>query len=214
MSRCVIVSAAPIANYKKIAQFLRPSDYFIFCDGGLVHSGPLGVAPSLIIGDFDSFDKRNLSHVCNGDNVETIFLPCEKDDTDTFFAIKEGLKRGFQEFLLLGAVGNRFDHSLCNISALIYLHNRKARAFLIDDFSEMEVIGDGVTALIPDTYSYFSLMNIDGDVSCVTIRNAKYLLEKASIKAEFSLGVSNQVLPGNVAEVSVGKGIMLLVKVW
>lgn len=39
------------------------------------------------MGDFDSHNNPNL-------DVETIVLPCEKDDTDTVFAVKEALKRG------------------------------------------------------------------------------------------------------------------------
>ena len=41
--------------------------------------------PSLIVGDFDSHENPHLA-------VETIVLPCEKDDTDTVFAVKEDSK--------------------------------------------------------------------------------------------------------------------------
>lgn len=44
----------------------------------------LQVRPGLIVGDFDSHDNPLL-------DVETIVLPCEKDDTDTVFAVKEAL---------------------------------------------------------------------------------------------------------------------------
>lgn len=209
MCRCVIVSAAPISDYKKISSFFRNDDFFVFCDGGLVHKESLGVEPDLVVGDFDSFDKGKVPSF-----IETISLPREKDDTDTFFAIKECIRRGFSDFLLVGMVGNRFDHSLCNISALIYLYNRGKKAFILDDFSEMEIIGADNKGVVSDKYSYFSVMNVAGDVSGVTIKNAKYNLENSAIRAEFSLGVSNEVIPGKTAEITVEKGIILLVKVW
>ena len=53
--------------------------------------------------------------------AETIVLPCEKDDTDTVFAVKEALKRGFQDFLLIGVIGGRLDHTLGNVSLLLML---------------------------------------------------------------------------------------------
>ncbi len=212
--RCVIVSAAEIKNYEKIKQKLRRDDFFVFCDGGLFHSEKLGVKPDLIVGDFDSFDKNKLSLF---GNAETVFLPCEKDDTDTFFAVKEGLKRGFTEFLLLGAAGGRFDHSLCNVSALLYLFNRGADALLVDDYSVMRITGsrpDGTFSEVKvGECSYFSLMNITGDAEGVTIKNAKYCLEDAVVKAEFALGVSNENLPGENACVTVKKGQLLLVEV-
>ena len=190
MARCVIVSGAKISDYDRIHSLLFIDDFFIFCDGGLEHAVSLGVKPSLIVGDFDSFDKNNLSQF---GNAETIFLPCEKDDTDTFFAVKEGLKRGFTEFLLLGTIGGRFDHSLCNVSALLYLFNRGAEAVIADDYS---------------------IMNITGDAEGGTIKNAKYSLEDAVVKAEFALGVSNENLPGKNASVTVKKGQLLLIEVF
>ena len=64
---------------------------------------------------------------------------------------------------------------------------------------------------IEDTCSYFSVLTVAGDVSGVTIKNAKYPLENASLSADFQLGISNEVLPGQVAEVSVESGKVLVV---
>ena len=87
MKRCVIVGGADINNYEYIKNCLHNDDFIVFCDSGLKHLKGLGVSPNLIVGDFDSHDNPNLE-------VETIVLPCEKDDTDTVFAVKEALKRG------------------------------------------------------------------------------------------------------------------------
>ena len=103
MKRAVIVAAAKIKNYSKIRKFLSKDDFYIFCDAGLKHCKKLKVKPDLIVGDFDSIKKPST-------NIETIVLPVEKDDTDTFFAVKEALKRGFTNFLLLGCIGERFNH--------------------------------------------------------------------------------------------------------
>ena len=56
-SRCVIFGAAKIQNYEQIKKNLLPDDFFVFCDGGLVHSKELKIEPDLIVGDFDSFEK-------------------------------------------------------------------------------------------------------------------------------------------------------------
>ena len=45
------------------------------------------------------------------------------------------------------------------------------------------------------------------------IRGAKYPLEGAEITCEYQYGVSNEVLPGQTAVVTVGQGRLLLIKV-
>ena len=204
MKRCVIVGGADINNYDYIQSRLCADDYIVFCDSGLRHLEPLQVKPSLIVGDFDSHDNPYL-------DVETIVLPCEKDDTDTVFAVKEAIKRGFDDFLLIGVVGARLDHTLGNVSILLYLDSIGKKGIVIDDYSEMEIVSNE-PAYIEDSYAFFSLLNVSGTAKGITIENAKYLLNNAEITCEYQYGVSNEVLPGKTAKVSVLKGKLLLIK--
>ena len=204
-NRCVIIGGAAIQDYANVRKYLKESDYYIFCDSGLAHMNGLVIEPDLIVGDFDSADNPNL-------DVETIVLPCEKDDTDTFFAAKEGLKRGFREFLLLGVVGARLDHTLGNVSILMYLQEKGAKGVILDDYSEMEIVSDEL-AFIEDHWSYFSLLCLTGTAEGVTIQNAKYPLQDAVMTSSYAYGVSNEVLPGKTAVVSVKQGILLLIKI-
>lgn len=205
MKRCVIVGGAGINNYEFIRGKLREDDYVVYCDSGLKHMEGLLAAPGLIVGDFDSHEDPHLA-------VETIVLPCEKDDTDTVFAVKEAVRRGFDEFLLVGVVGARLDHTLGNVSILLYLDSIGKRGTLIDDYSEMEIVSDQ-TAFVDDSCEFFSLLNITGCAKGITIRGAKYPLENAQITCEYQYGISNEVLPGMAATVSVKSGKLLLVRI-
>ena len=204
MSRCIIVGGADINNYDYIRTSLQSDDYVIFCDSGLKHLSALQVKPSLIVGDFDSHENPHL-------DAETIVLPCEKDDTDTVYAMKEAIKRGFDTFLLIGVVGGRLDHTLGNISMLLYLDSHGCKGTIIDDYSEMEIISSA-PAYIEDKYEFFSLLNITGCAKGITIQNAKYPLNDGEITCEYQYGVSNEVLPGKTAIVSVREGKLLLIK--
>ena len=204
MKRCVIVGGAGINNYDYIRDRLCADDYIVFCDSGLRHLEPLQVKPSLIVGDFDSHDNPHL-------DVETIVLPCEKDDTDTVFAVKEAIKRGFDDFLLIGVVGARLDHTLGNVSILLYLDSIGKKGIIIDDYSEMEIVSNE-PAYIEDSYAFFSLLNVSGTAKGITIENAKYLLNNAEITCEYQYGVSNEVIPGKTAKVSILEGKLLLIK--
>ncbi len=205
MRRCVVVGGADIGRYDRIRSYLRMDDFFICCDSGLKHREGLGIVPNLIVGDFDSYENPHLG-------TETITLPCEKDDTDTVFAVKEALARGFDEFLLVGVIGGRLDHTLGNVSLLLMLEARGKVAVAVDDYSEMEIVSS-CTAQVSNRYAFFSLLNISGTAQGVTIRNAKYPLADAEITCEYQYGISNEVLSGMTAEVSVERGRLLLIKV-
>ena len=205
MKRCVIVGGADINNYGFIRDKLCADDYVVFCDSGLKHLEHLQVQPSLIVGDFDSHENPHL-------DVETIVLPCEKDDTDTVYAVKEAINRGFDDFLLIGIVGARLDHTLGNVSILLHLDLLGKKGCIIDDYSEMEIVSDE-PVFICDQYSFFSLLNITGCAKGITITGAKYPLDSGEITCEYQYGISNEVLPGRTAQVTVGCGKLLLIKV-
>ena len=204
MKRCVIVGGADINNYDYIRKQLSVDDFVVYCDSGLKHLEALRISPSLIVGDFDSHENPHL-------DVETIVLPCEKDDTDTVFAVKEAIKRGFGDFILIGVIGARFDHSLGNVSILLYLDSLGIKGKIIDDYSEMELVSSE-PAYIDDSYSFFSLLNVSGTAGGITIENAKYPLNNAEITCEYQYGISNEVLSGQTAKVTVSNGKLLLVK--
>ncbi len=205
MKKCVIIGGAEIKDYQHIKGYLTGEEYYVFCDGGLRHMPYLSVVPNLIVGDFDS-------HINPRMDVETIILPCEKDDTDTMFAIKECMKRGFEEFILIGVVGGRFDHTFCNVSALLMLESENLNGVIIDDYSEIEIISTK-PKYIEDKYKCFSLLNISGTAKGINIINAKYNLTDGEITSEYQFGVSNEVFSGRIAKLSVEGGNLLLVKI-
>ena len=204
MGRCVIVGGGPIGDYARARAALRPDDYLIYCDSGLRHAAGLGVPPALTVGDFDSHPRPE-----SADRV--IVLPREKDDTDTVYAAREGMRRGFGEFLLLGVIGGRLDHTLANVGILLMLDAAGKRALALDDYSEMEIVSR--QAEVSDAWPFFSLLAVDGPAEGVAIREAKYPLENARIDAAYPYGVSNEALPGRSARISVEKGRLLLIRV-
>ena len=97
MSRCVILSACPVSP--ALAAALRPDDTIIACDAGYRNCAPLHCRPDIIVGDFDTAP-------CPAqEGGDTIILPHVKDDTDTEYAAKLASEKGFDEALLLGALG-------------------------------------------------------------------------------------------------------------
>lgn len=204
--RCVIVGGADISHYACIAREICRDDYVIYCDSGLNHRQELEREPDLIVGDFDSCINPHLE-------VETIILPCEKDDTDTVFAVKEAIRRGFRDFLLIGVVGKRMDHTLGNISILLYLDSLGLQGTILDDYGKMRIVSKE-PVYVADKCAFFSLLNISGTASGISIENAKYPLNDATIACEYQYGVSNEVLPGKMAKIVVTNGKLLLIEIY
>ena len=202
MNRCVIVGGAEIRRYEAVKKYLAPDDFYIYCDCGLNHAEALGYAPNLVIGDFDSHSKPE------GDNV--IVLPVVKDDTDTIFAVKEALRRGYSDFILVGVVGGKLDHTLGNVYALMMLKEHGAEAKIIDDYSVIELISAGEVKHVNAGWRFFSLLNISGTARGITITGAKYNLDDAEITSKYQYGISNEVSE-NEAVITLKEGVLLLV---
>ncbi len=203
MRRFVIIGGAEIQNYALIRESFRENDYYVYCDCGLKHREGLGVVPDLIIGDFDS-------HAQPEDLHNVIVLPVVKDDTDTIFAVKEGIRRGYEDFLLIGATGGRQDHNLGNIYSLLMLKNAGKTAKILDDYSEMSIIASGEECRVKKGWRYFSLLNISGTARGISITGAKYELDGAEILPEYQYGISNEVMHDE-ALITLRDGILLLV---
>lgn len=204
MRRCVIVGASAFENAAFLKCYLRADDYVIAADGGLRLLDAMEIAPHAIIGDFDS------SPCPDGVTVPVRRLPTHKDDTDVFAAAKEALTLGYREFLLLGCLGGRLDHTLSNLFLLRFLHENNARGLLADEHHEVSLLASGEHTVPHRDNCFFSLLPFGGDACGVTIRDAEYPLENATLDTVFPLGVSNGFLSSDVT-VSLQDGYLLLI---
>ncbi len=221
MKRCVIIGGAPIDNYERVRGYIKDDDYVIYCDCGLKHRLKLNRRADLVVGDFDSYDREKIGSISidmenrkltDENSSEIIELCPVKDDTDTSHAVTVALERGFEDFLLLGMTGRRMDHTLGNIYLLHRLDELEKTAMIADDYSEISII-NRKPAYIDDSMPFFSLINITGNASGISIENAKYPLENAEIlQTQNDLGISNEVLPGKIAKITIRNGKLLLVR--
>jgi thiamine pyrophosphokinase len=225
MKKCIIVGSVRTVAFNEKEK--APDTLYVAADGGYAQMKECGITPDLLLGDFDSLSEiAEKSAAVSGKPsdgeesgyseppscVEIIRFPVEKDDTDTVFAVKEAVKRGFDNFLLIGVVGARLDHTLGNVSILLYLESIGRKGIIIDDYSEMEIVSKE-PAYIEDSYAFFSLLNISGTARGIKIENAKYPLDESEITCKYQYGISNEVLRGKKAMVTVKEGNLLLVKI-
>ena len=186
--RCVICAAGPVNNIESLRSLLRMDDWVIAADGGMRLANQLGLEIGRIVADFDSLPKEEAYTT----DVPVSSLPVKKNDTDTMAAARIGLKLGFRDFLLLGASGGRLDHTLANLAVMLFLIQNKARAVLADERNLMEMHLPGHVIVEPVKNIHLSLLPYGGCVTGLTVRNAEYELENATLTPDYPIGVSNE----------------------
>ena len=182
---------------------LHEGDLVLAADGGLARLAKAGLTPHRILGDMDS-----LGFVPQGDNVT--LLPKEKDVTDLFAAVEEGLALGFRRFFLYGALGGRrFSHSLANLSLLLSLCERGLEGKILDPLCTVTCLGVGTHRPITGERRYLSLFAAKED-TVLSVENAKYPLAEHPLSPSFALGVSNEGDESTVVTVHRGAAFAVL----
>lgn len=205
IKRCMIIGSVPLADKTVFEEYPPESFYLICADGGVDTAKAYSLKPDLMIGDFDSL-RGDLP-----EGIETIRLKPEKDDTDMMAAVREGLRRGFQEFVLLGALGGeRFDHSIANLCVLQYLAEQGCRAVLADKKTSVLLLKSGRMVLHGLAGATFSAFPFGCSVCTVSYEGMKYPLDEYPLRSNFPLGCSNQII-GDPAQVIVHSGDALIV---
>lgn len=186
MSRCVIFSACPVSPELKC--LLRAEDFIVACDAGYRNCERLDCVPDVIVGDFDSAP-------CPGDlGKDVVVLPHVKDDTDTEYAAKLAVQKGFSEVLILGALGgNRLEHTLANLCTGLGLEQQGVRVTLQNERSRITYVMPGESRIYPKAeYFYVSVFPMEGRAEGVLERGSFYELTDATLTAGYPLGVSNE----------------------
>ncbi|NLJ30014.1 MAG: thiamine diphosphokinase [Clostridiales bacterium] len=204
MKRCVIIGSASCRESDFTGEFDRKNSFVVCADGGLDSALRYGVTPDLVVGDFDSAQSAP------PENVETIRLKREKDDTDTMAAVKIAIRRGFRDFLLLGVLGGRIDHSIANLYILQFLAGQGCRAMISGDGCRVFLLNGGrltLSGIVGATVSVFPF----GVSSCtVSYEGLKYPLTETRLCASQPIGVSNVVVDEN-AKITVHGGNALII---
>ena len=182
---------------------VNPGDYVIAADGGLVYLNEQGIAADMIIGDFDSLEKKP-SH----SNIIT--LAGEKDDTDTLAAVRAGIAKGYDTFHIYCGTGGRFEHTIANIQTLGFLAKYGKRGFLVERDSIITVISNEIISFDDSYTGYISVFSYSEKATGVGIKGLKYELENAALTNTFPIGISNE-FKGVESTISVRCGALLIV---
>lgn len=185
-------------------------DNIIVADRGLEILNRINLTPNYIIGDFDSVDESILNEYKDKE-IEILKLNPEKDYTDTHMALKLAIKLKSSQIYILGALGKRMDHAIANIHILKEALDNNIKCKIIDKSNEIELITSGTNDVRNSEYRYISLIPLTTEVTGITLKGFKYLLDDAILEIGHSIGVSNEIL-SNEAKIIIKTGILIMIK--
>lgn len=208
MKKCIIIGAGDF-NEKFIEK--DNDDLLIIADGGYYNYMKVdnfNISDiDVLIGDFDSLDKKNLKL---SNNTKIITLNPIKDDTDIVDAVKYGLSVGYNEFYIYGCLGKRIEHSLANIQILSYIKENNANGYLLDNSLIIRILKNESITLDKTHKGYISIFSINDKSEGVTLKNLKYELTNYSLTNKFPLGIDNEFIDKD-SFIEVKDGELLLI---
>lgn len=179
-------SLQPNARLRRLA---RSADMVIVADGGLRHVADLGVAPTIIVGDFDSVESSDLAAHAD---VPQQRHPTDKGELDLELALSEAGARGATRLIVMGALGTRLDQTLAGLLVCARLQ-REGRTCTLHGthIDAYPLAAGGTVALDVPARTTFSVIALDDEV-VASIRGAAYPVERTRLRFGVGLGVSNR----------------------
>ena len=212
--RCIIITAYLETEIRANVN-IRPDDYIVCADGGFEFAIKEKIIPNIIIGDFDSSDFSIIEEKIKDDpkmkQTKIIKTQPEKDDTDTLMCVSHGIEKGLKDFIIIGGLGGRLDHTIANIQILSYLLDQGCKGCILDGRKVDMIKGPDKIVLENEGFKYFSAFSYTDQCTGVYETDSKYPLDNAVLNQSYPIGTSNEFLK-NSATVKVGEGKLLIIR--
>jgi thiamine pyrophosphokinase len=185
----------------------HPPAFVVAADGGIVHAPVLRVRPQLWIGDFDSSDPDDP----RGAGIERRVFPRDKDELDAELAMRAAAAQGARAFVLWGAFGGRFDHTLALCSMAVDWTERGSDVLLHSgDESALPVLGGRSLTVAVQPGQTLSLLALE-PLTGVEMSGVRWPLHTAHVTPGTVRTMSNQAVSEHVElYAATGRGLVVL----
>lgn len=193
--------------YIKLFEKEKPQ-YIICADGGARHLKRLGITPTTIIGDLDSIKSEELNYY-KDKNIEIIQYNPDKDKSDTQLAIEYAMTKPLSEIVLLGVLGNRFDHSLANLYLLESIVSKGFKGSIRNENNVIYLINKEIQ-IKGAKGDIISLLPFTDMVEGICTSGLHYSLKNATMERKSPYGISNIFIDSTI-KISIKSGLLLVI---
>ncbi len=206
--RAVLFANGEMPQAALILSHSKKDDFLIAVDGGLRYVRNLQKTPDMLVGDLDSASYAEIEGV-RAEGVEIRQYKVDKDETDLELGLLAAVEKGFDEIVVIAALGGRLDQTLANLYLLLLPELETVKVTIENGVEEVFLIR-GSAKIIGNPGDIISLIPINGMVPGVFTTALKYPLNKETLYPGKTRGISNVMLT-NQAEVSIDSGCLLCI---
>jgi thiamine pyrophosphokinase len=206
MKKCIIIANGDLPKRNHIKILMQKNyDTIICADGGANSAAKLNIVPDFIIGDFDSItdETKKMFH-----NKSKFIQIKRQNDTDVEKCLKFAIKNKFSEAILLGATGDRLDHSICNLGIVLKFYD-KIKIKIVHQKSLLIPISGEVNFKTTKGET-ISLYGFD-EKTFITSIGLKYKLKKESLPFGKKESTSNVAI-SDLVHLKIENGIIFLIR--
>jgi len=193
MKKCIILANGKPPKKSIITSFQKKKYEKLICaDGGANSALKLNLVPDVIIGDFDSISQAALKEF---KSVSKFIRIKRQNDTDVEKCLKYAIKKKYDEALLVGATGNRLDHTFCNLGIVNKFSSQIEISLVAENSYLKSYTGKLKMQTVPG--ETISLYGIDKKTKITSI-GLKYSLDKTALPFGEKESTSNVATGGSV----------------
>lgn len=181
----------------------------IAADSGARLTAACGLVPDLVVGDLDSLEPGEVEGL-RARGVAINPYPARKDEIDLELALLAAVRRGATWLRVIGALGDRIDHTLANVALLALPALDGVDARLVSGRQTLWLLRPGRHALHGAPGDTLSLLAFVPGVEGITTEGLEYPLRDEPLAFGPARGVSN-VLLAPEAWVSFRAGLLIAV---
>ncbi len=206
--KALIVGSGSLSDIELLKRHYTWADLVVAVDGGLLYLDKAGLAPHVLLGDFDSLPGPSLLKVKNQNSIELVTFPPEKDFTDLELAIDLTIERGATEIVIIGGCGTRLDHTTANIHLLYKILKCGAKGYIEDEHNQIFLIDKFIKIYKRVNYKV-SVLPLPPCVKGVTTTGLSYPLLDETLVFGIGRGISNEFADQS-ATISIREGLLLV----
>lgn len=204
-THALIICNGEMPSSKLLAPLLKTKPYIICADGGANKVRAFGIVPDYILGDLDSITQKTRHYF----SFVPVIHIADQESTDLEKVLTYLLANKFRSATIVGATGDRPDHTMANFSILLKYHKKLSLQFF-DEHCTIEIVQKHIRfkAFIGQQISLVPM----GKCSGIATKGLKYPLKKESLELGVREGTSNEASASTI-DITVKSGSLLLFRI-